>query len=185
MSHLSELAELARATDETRSPHINKAAALIADALSRGNKLLVCGNGGSAAEAQHFAAEFVGRYMKDRRPLAAISLTTDTSALTAVGNDYGFEFIFARQIEALGNCDDVLVILSTSGMSPNLVEASFAARSRHMSVIALTGRNAHDELQSSDVWCPVPSKNTAHIQEIEIAILHAICEGVEQQLEVM
>ena len=183
MSHLSELAELAQASDESCSESIDNAAALIADAMKSGNKLLVCGNGGSAADSQHFAAEYVGRYMTERRALPAIGLSADMSIVTAVGNDYGFEYIFARQIDALGNPGDVLVVISTSGMSSNLVEAVIAARCGDIRVITLTGRTAHPQLRAADVWCSVDSAHTAHIQEIEIAILHAICAGVERRMD--
>ena len=183
MSHLSELAQLALDTRESCSDDIDKAAKLIADAFNNGHKLLVCGNGGSAADAQHFSAEYVGRYQRERRPLPAISLATDTSALTAIGNDFGYETVFSRQVEALGNYCDVLVIISTGGMSPNLIAAAITARNLGITCIALTGSVAHDELKTADLWIAVPSTHTAHVQEVEMALLHMICEGVEKLLE--
>ena len=182
MSHLLELADLARESAETCGQSLNEAARLIAAAIRGGGKLLVCGNGGSSADAGHFSAEFVGRYMTERRALPALDMSS-LPAITAIGNDYGFQFVFSRQIEALGNPGDVLVIISTSGMSPNLIEAVQVAWERHLGVVVLTGRSAHEHLQKADVWIAVPSSHTAHIQEVEIAILHAICEGVEQRLE--
>ena len=185
MSHLSELAELARATDETRSPHINKAAALIADALSRGNKLLVCGNGGSAAEAQHFAAEFVGRFERERPELGAIALTTDSSILTAIGNDYDFSQIFAKQVRALGQSGDVLLAISTSGGSLNVLKAIECAHQREMTVVALTGKGGGkiaQALRETDVHICVPHERTARIQEVHLLILHCLCDGVDTQL---
>ena len=180
MSHLSDLAELATASDDACSAGIDKAASIIAEAFLTGHKVLACGNGGSAADAQHFAAEFVGRYMSERRALAAIGLSADMSIVTAVGNDYGFDRIFSRQIEALGNPGDVLVVISTGGMSPNLVAAVATARTLGLRIITLTGQSAHEYLADAEVWCRVPSSHTAHIQEIEIAILHAMCTGVDR-----
>ena len=185
MSHLSDLAELAAASDDACSASIDKSVAIIADALLTGHKILVCGNGGSAADAQHWAAEFVGRYMSERRALAAIGLSADMSIVTAVGNDYGFDRIFSRQIEALGNPGDVLVVISTGGMSPNLVAAVATARTLNLRTITLTGESAHEYLADAEVWCRVPSSHTAHIQEVEIAILHTICAGVEELMGIV
>src|SRR5487761_2041927 len=182
VSHLSDLSDLALATEQVCGAVIYEAADLIANAMRYGNKLLVCGNGGSAADAQHFAAEFVGRYMKERTPLPAISLATDTSALTAIGNDFGYNYVFSRQVTAIGKPGDVLVIISTGGMSPNLVSASYAARGMDMTCIAITGAEAHYALKSTDLWISIPSTHTAHIQEVEMAVLHMICEGVERLL---
>ena len=182
MSHLLDLAALASTSAVSCADSINDAICIISDTLRAGHKILVCGNGGSAADAGHFSAEFVGRYMTERQALPALDMSS-LPAITAIGNDYGFEFVFARQIEALGNPGDVLVIISTSGRSPNLVEAAMAARRGGIAVVALTGSTAHHRLVESQVWCRVPSSHTAHIQEVQIAILHAICEGVEQQLK--
>jgi D-sedoheptulose 7-phosphate isomerase len=184
MSHLAELAKLARKSDKDCDKSIRAAAEYIASAFASGNKLLVVGNGGSAADAQHFAAEFVGRYMTERRPFPAIGLSADMSIVTAVGNDYGFEYIFARQIEALGDANDVLVLISTSGLSQNLLEAARTAYKHGLKVITLTGRTADPLLAKADVWCHIDSDHTAHIQEVQIAILHAICEEVERLMGV-
>lgn len=161
-------------------PLIAEMAELICDRLAAGGKVLVCGNGGSAADSQHFAAELVGRFATERRALAAIALSTDTSALTSIGNDYGFEHVFARQIEALGQAGDVLVAISTSGNSPNVAAAARAARARSMAVIGLTG--AKDSLlrQISDLCLQVPSPETARIQEAHIFVIHCICAIVDQ-----
>jgi D-sedoheptulose 7-phosphate isomerase len=157
---------------------------LVAQALHAGHKILACGNGGSAADAQHFVAEFIGRYMTERDGLPAISLTTDPSIITAVGNDYGFDVVFSRQLEALGQAGDVLIALSTSGRSPNIVRAIEAALARGIGVIALTGDHGDPALEKADVWCRVPSSTTPHIQEIHTALLHSICVGAEQLLGV-
>jgi phosphoheptose isomerase len=150
------------------------AATLLRDALRGGHKILLCGNGGSAADAQHIAAELVGRFVAERRPLPAIALTTDTSALTAIGNDYGFDAVFARQVEALGAAGDVLVAITTSGKSPNVVAAITAARARGMKVIALTGAKGGALVASSDAGVAVPSADTARIQECHITIGHLL-----------
>ena len=181
-NHAKELSELLLASVDA-GDDIDRAVGVIADALSSGHKVLVCGNGGSAADSQHFAAELVGRYSTERGAYAAIGLSADMSIVTAVGNDYGFEFIFARQIEALGNPGDVLVVISTSGMSQNLVEAVKTARLRELKVITFTGRNANHWLADADVWVPIDSTHVAHIQEIQIAMLHSVCAGIEQLLE--
>lgn len=161
-------------------PLIVEIAELICARLTAGRKVLVCGNGGSAADSQHFAAELVGRFATERRALAAIALSTDTSALTSVGNDYGFEHVFARQVEALGQAGDVLVAISTSGNSPNVVAAIQAARAGSMAVIGLTG--ARDGLlrQASDLCFAAPAQETARIQEAHIFAIHCICAIVDQ-----
>jgi D-sedoheptulose 7-phosphate isomerase len=158
------------------------AARLTGDALARGNKVLLCGNGGSAADAQHIAAEFVGRFLKDRRALPAIALTTDSSNLTAIGNDYGFDQVFSRQVVALGAEGDVLIAISTSGRSPNIVAAAAAAREASVTVIALTGAAKSALADMADVALAVPSDYTPHIQQAHISLLHILCELVEQQL---
>jgi D-sedoheptulose 7-phosphate isomerase len=158
------------------------AARAVGDALARGNKVLLCGNGGSAADAQHIAAEFVGRFLKDRRALPAIALTTDSSNLTAIGNDYGFEQVFSRQVAALGVSGDVLIAISTSGKSPNILAAAQVARDARISVIGLTGAAKSALAELSDVALAVPSTYTPHIQQAHISLLHILCELVEQQL---
>lgn len=158
------------------------AADAVGDAFGRGNKVLVFGNGGSAADSQHFAAELVGRFGRERRALPAIALTTDTSALTAIGNDYGFDRVFARQVEALGRKGDVAIGISTSGASRNVVAALEAARAAGMTTIALTGRDGGEVGAAADVHVNVPSPATPRVQEVHRTILHVICELVEQGL---
>jgi D-sedoheptulose 7-phosphate isomerase len=158
----------------------------IADRISRslreGGKLLLAGNGGSAADAQHIAAEFVGRFIGDRRPLPAIALTTDTSALTAIGNDYGFEQVFARQVRALGRKGDVFVAITTSGQSPNMLAALKAAREIGLFTAGFT-RDAQTPIHDlCDIVLAVPSDETALIQQVHIAAAHAICGLVEREL---
>jgi D-sedoheptulose 7-phosphate isomerase len=159
---------------------IAQAAALLAGRLAAGGKLLVFGNGGSAADAQHLAAELVGRYRRERRALAALALTTDTSLLTAVGNDYSFEQIFARQVEALAQPGDVVLGISTSGRSPNVVAGLAAARQRQAHTLALVGPQAEASL--ADLVIRVPSQDTARIQESHAVIIHILCDLVEKSL---
>ena len=157
---------------------------LLYSALKAGKKILLCGNGGSAADCQHFAAELVVRLSKGKLQKArpAIALTTDSSILTAAGNDLGFEKLFARQLEALGNSGDVLVAISTSGTSANVVEAARAARKQRMKVIALTGKNGGKLEKLADLWVAVPSGDTQRIQEMHITILHFWGEALEVAL---
>ena len=158
---------------------MREAARLIRDAILAGNKVLLCGNGGSAADAQHIAAEFVGRFVLERRGLPAIALTVDTSALTAIANDYGYDKVFSRQVEALGAPGDVLVGITTSGKSPNVVAAIEVARARGMKIIGLTGGKGQEFAQSCDAGIAVPSLVTARIQEMHIAIGHILCEVLD------
>ena len=179
----SSLAGLSKAVESadlhTTTHAIAKA---IADALRAGNKLLLVGNGGSAADAQHIAAEIVGRYKQERAGWAAIALTTDTSALTAIGNDYGFEQIFARQVEGLGRRGDVLVALTTSGRSPNILEALGKARETGITTIGFTGQKGESLRASCDHLLVAPSDDTPVIQQVHMMALHAICDEVEQTL---
>jgi D-sedoheptulose 7-phosphate isomerase len=164
---------------------IAEAVAALMGCITAGGKVLACGNGGSASDAQHFAAEFVGRFERERPGLAAISLTTDTSILTAVGNDYDFTQVFAKQVQALGSPGDVLLALSTSGNSANVLAAVDAARARDMTVIALTGRGGgklRDKLADTDVHICVPHERTARIQEVHILAIHCLCDAVDLQL---
>lgn len=161
---------------------ISTAIKIIVTSMQRGNKLLVCGNGGSAADSQHLAAEFTGRFIEDRRPLPAISLTTDTSALTCISNDYSYEHIFSRQVEAISNPGDVLMVISTSGNSLNLVRAVRQATNSSVKTIGLLGRNGGSIAPLCDCSIVVPSDVTARIQEAHIIIGHTICGGVEQEL---
>jgi len=161
------------------APDILRAADRISRALRQGGRVFACGNGGSAADAQHFAAELTGRFERERRGLAGIALTTDTSALTAIGNDYGFEAIFARQLEALGRPGDVLLALSTSGNSPNVLRAVEAARRQEITTIGLLGRDGGALADQVDQALVVPATRTARVQEMHILILHLLCEAID------
>ena len=163
---------------------IGDAADIMICALQSGNKILICGNGGSAADAQHLAAELVGRFRRNRHPFPAIALTTDTSILTALGNDYGFEHVFARQITALGQSGDVLIAISTSGKSPNVLAAGEAAHNQKMKVVAFTGKNPSPLANVADHKVCVPALDTAEIQQGHIAAFHVICDLVERALGV-
>lgn len=164
------------------TPEVNDAGRRIASALAQGGKLLLCGNGGSAADAQHIASELTGRFIQERRPLAGIALTTDSSALTCIGNDYAFDEVFARQLRALGRAGDVLIGISTSGNSANVVKAVQAAREMNITVIGLLGRDGGALKPLSDVAIVVPSKVTARIQEAHILIGHTLCGLIEHEL---
>ena len=165
----------------TQSPQpVLDAAAAIIDAFRRGGKLLLFGNGGSASDAQHVAAEFVGRFQRERAAMAAIALTTDTSVLTGIGNDYAFDRVFARQIEALGRKGDVAFGISTSGASPNVVAALDAARAQGLQTIALTGRDGGAVGRAAAIHVNVPSDSTARVQEVHRTLLHVICDIVER-----
>ena len=159
-----------------------KIAEAITSALRSGHKLLLAGNGGSAADAQHIAAEIVGRYKKDRPAYAAIALTTDTSALTAIGNDYGFEQIFARQVEGLGQRGDVLLGMTTSGRSPNIIAALKVARLRGLVTVGFTGAKGASMAASCDHLLVAPSDDTPVIQQIHLTFGHGICDVIEQTL---
>jgi len=178
-------ADLKYQSAEALAKPIAEAAGALIGCITAGGKVLACGNGGSAADAQHFAAEFVGRFERERPGLAAIALTTDTSILTAVGNDYGYEVVFAKQVEALGAPGDVLLAFSTSGNSANVIAALAAARAKEMTVIALTGNGGgriRDQLTETDVHICVPHERTARIQEIHLLVLHCLCDAVDLQL---
>jgi D-sedoheptulose 7-phosphate isomerase len=166
----------------TQQESIDQCFQLISDTFAAGNKLLLCGNGGSAADAQHIAAEFVGRYEKERRALPAIALTTDTSALTALANDYDFERVFARQIDALGSSGDCLIAISTSGNSPNVIAAVMSARSVGCRIIGLTGAGGKKLASLCDAVVMVPSNRTARVQEAHITIAHYWCEQLDNQV---
>jgi D-sedoheptulose 7-phosphate isomerase len=161
---------------------IEKSVELVVGALARGNKILLAGNGGSAADAQHIAAELVGRFDYDRAPLAAVALTTDSSALTAIGNDYGYEEVFARQVAALGAKGDVLLAISTSGRSPNVLRAIEAARRKGLWVIGFTGEAGGEMAAICDVVLKAPSASTPLIQQIHITAGHILCSLVEERL---
>ena len=181
--HFLESAALKTKMAETLPVFLEKAACWLWQTLQNGNKVLICGNGGSAADAQHFAAELVGRFEKERKALPALALTTDSSNLTAIANDYAFDQIFARQVAALGNAQDCLIALSTSGNSNNVFLAIEQAHAQNMRVIALTGRNGGKIAQilkpDDDVLLNVAHTRTAHIQEVHITIIHALCANID------
>jgi D-sedoheptulose 7-phosphate isomerase len=156
------------------------AAQVMSDALKAGHKLLVFGNGGSASDAQHVAAELVGRFQRERAAMAAIALTTDTSVLTSVGNDYSFKQVFVRQVEALGRQGDVALAISTSGESPNVIAALQAAKAKGLRTIALTGRDGGGVGRAAEIHVNVPDQNTARVQEVHRTLLHVICEVIEE-----
>ena len=162
-------------------PEIEQAAEQLSRAMAAGDKIVFCGNGGSAADCQHLAAELVGRFLVDRDPLPALSLTVDTSALTAIGNDYGFKDVFSRQLRAVGRRGDVLVALSTSGNSENVLEAARAAKTMGIGVVGLAGRSGGRLKGLCDVCVCVPSEETNHIQEMHIAVGHYLCGVIEQR----
>ncbi len=170
-----------RVRQDCAGPVIAAADALTA-ALRAGRKVLVCGNGGSAADSQHFVAELVGRFTRERRAWPALALTTDTSILTAVANDYGFERVFARQVEAHGQPGDVLVGISTSGGSPDVLAAVETARAAGLTTIGLTGRDGGALGRAVDIHLNVPSPSTARTQEVHCTLLHVLCDLVEREL---
>jgi len=163
-------------------PAIDGCAEMLASTFEEGKKLLICGNGGSAADAQHIAAEFVGRFERERRPLPAIALTTDTSALTALANDYDFDRVFARQVEALAAKGDCLLAISTSGTSPNVIAAVMAGRRAGCKIIGLTGSKGKKMASLCDAVVMVPSERTARVQEAHIAIAHYWCEVLDSRI---
>lgn len=176
-SHQKSLQAL---TDQ--SHHIESIAALFSDALSRGGKIIFMGNGGSAADAQHLAAEFIGRFKKNRKPLAAIALSTNTSSITAIGNDFGFEEIFARQVEALGAVPDVVVGISTSGESKNVISAILKAKQLNLKTIGFLGRCGGALKSLVDIALTIETDDTPRAQEMHIMAGHIICEMVEAKL---
>lgn len=178
-------ADLKYQASQVLSKPIAAAVQAVLSCVTSGGKVLACGNGGSAADAQHFAAEFVGRYERERPELSAIALTTDSSILTAIANDYDFKVVFSRQVRALGSPGDILLAISTSGNSANVLAAIEAAHEREMVVIGLTGRGGgkmSQSLRDTDVHICVPSDRTARIQEVHILTLHCICDAVDAQL---
>lgn len=170
------------ASAKTLMGEIHKGAQILLAVAKEGRRLFICGNGGSAADSQHFAAEWLCKYKDDRRPLPATALTTDTSALTAIGNDFSFEEIFARQLTALGQKGDALVAITTSGRSKNVLRAIAVAKEKGMSIIVLTGQGGAGFTSMADVVVSVPSAETARIQEIHLLTYHAWCEYVDASL---
>jgi D-sedoheptulose 7-phosphate isomerase len=183
--HVVRTLKAAAAAHERMAANVEpvvKAAGAIVAALNQGRAVLVFGNGGSAADAQHFAAELVGRYERERKAWPAIALTTDTSALTAIGNDYGFDRVFARQVEALGKAGDVAIGITTSGNSPNVLRALEAANERGLTTVALTGRGGQAGTIAAH-HIAVAEDRTARVQEVHATVLHVICELVEMELK--
>ena len=185
LAHFHESAELKIQAAAVLAQPISQAIELMFVALSNGNKILACGNGGSAADSQHFAAELVGRFERERLPLPALALTTDTSILTAIGNDYSYQEIFSKQVQAFGQAGDVLLEMSTSGNSANVIAAIEVALERDMRIVALTGKGggAIDKLLTdADVHICVPHDRTARIQEVHSLTIHCLCDGIDVAL---
>jgi len=183
--HFEDSARLKQEAAGPLAGPIARAVELITSALAADRKLLVCGNGGSAGDSQHLAAELIGRFERERPELAAIALTTDSSILTAIANDYAFEQVFAKQVRGLGREGDVLVAISTSGNSPSVLAAAQAARERGLAIVALTGRGGGrlgEMLGDGDVHLCVPHDRTARIQEVHLLIIHCLCDGIDVSL---
>ncbi len=181
LAHFNESREVKQAA-EALAPDIVRAAEVMAGALVRDAKILSCGNGGSAADAQHFSGELLGRFEMERPGLPAVALTTDTSTLTAVANDYSFEEVFSKQVRALGQSGDVLLAISTSGNSENVLRAVTAAHDRGMAVVALTGRSGGkiaEALEPGDVEIRVPAERTCRIQETHLVVIHCLCDLID------
>jgi D-sedoheptulose 7-phosphate isomerase len=184
-TQFADSAELKQRAAVSLAPVIARGVETLASTFVGNGKVLACGNGGSAADCQHFAAELVGRFERERPELAALALTTDSSILTAVGNDYGYDHVFAKQVRALGAPGDVLLAISTSGNSANVIEAIKAAHAKEMTVIAMTGRGGGKigaMLSEADVHICVPHERTARIQEVHLLTLHCLCDGVDVAL---
>ncbi len=179
---LLELAETAQRTVQEIGGAIETALEMVRSTVRGGGTLFFCGNGGSAADAQHMATEYVVRYMRNRRAYPAIALTTDTSLLTAAGNDFGFDHIFSRQVEALAKPGDLLIIHSTSGNSPNVLRAAESARAIGVPVLALSARDGGELLALADHSVVIPTTRTDRAQELHLCIQHAICDAIEQEL---
>jgi D-sedoheptulose 7-phosphate isomerase len=184
-AHFAESARLKAQAAETLGEPVARAGTLLAQSLQSGGKALACGNGGSAADAQHFAAELVNRFEVERPPLAAVALTTDTSTLTSIANDYAYQQVFSKQVRAIGRRGDVLLAISTSGNSANVIEAIAVAHELGVHVIALTGNTGGKMagmLKGNDVHICVPHKSTARIQEVHLLVLHCLCDAIDFQL---
>jgi D-sedoheptulose 7-phosphate isomerase len=184
-AHFEESARLKLAAAAALSEPVARASRVLAQSLEAGGKALACGNGGSAADAQHFAAELVNRFERERPPLAAVALTTDTSTLTSIANDYDYRLVFAKQLRAIGRRGDVLLAISTSGNSANVLEAVQAARELGVQVVALTGAGGGKiaaALGAGDVSICVPHKVTARIQEVHLLVLHCLCDAIDHEL---
>ena len=184
-THFRDSASLKLSSAQLLAAPIARAASLMVEALQAGGKILACGNGGSAADAQHFAAELVNRFEIDRPPLAAVALTTDSSALTSIANDVRYEEVFARQLRAIGRPGDVLLAISTSGNSPSVLEAVGVAQAAGLRVVALTGGRGGklgERIAAGDVHVNVPHASTARIQEVHLLTLHCLCDAIDHQM---
>jgi D-sedoheptulose 7-phosphate isomerase len=184
-AQFAESAQLKLEASQALAEPIARGGALLAEALRAGGKVLACGNGGSAADAQHFAAELINRFEIERAPLAAVALTTDSSTLTSIANDYAYEQVFAKQVRGIGRRGDVLLAISTSGNSANVMEAMRAAHELGLRVVALTGNGGGRMgamLAADDLHICVPHKRTARIQEVHLLVLHCLCDGIDFQL---
>ena len=185
LGHFQASAQAKLNAAETLSPAIEQAARHMVHCLAQGGKILACGNGGSAADAQHFASKMINRFEQERPGLAAIALTADTSTLTSIANDHAYEQVFARQLKALGQPGDILLAISTSGNSHNVLQAVAAAHARSMPVIVLTGRSGGglgEQMQDDDVFLCVPIESTARIQEVHLLTIHCLCDAVDSVL---
>jgi len=185
LSHFADSARLKQDSAKVLAGPIARAIALMSESLKAGGKILACGNGGSAADAQHFAAELVNRFERERPALAGLALTSDSSALTSIGNDYGYERVFEKQLRALGRKGDVLLAISTSGNSPNVLAAMRAARELGLRIVALSGNGGGKMaglLGDGDVQVCVPHTRTMRIQEVHLLALHCLCDGIDTQL---
>ena len=183
--HFEDSARAIQKSGDALLDDIARGVDVMFDALSNDHKILACGNGGSAADAQHFSAELIGRFERERLPLAAIALSTDTSLLTAIANDYSYEEVFAKQVSGLGRAGDVLFAISTSGNSRNVVAAIEAAFARDLKIVALTGKGGGaigEMLRDQDVHICVPHDRTARIQEVHLLVLHCLCDGIDWHL---
>ena len=185
LDHFQASAQTKLDAAKSLAPAIEEAARHMVHCLTQGGKILACGNGGSAADSQHFASEMVNRFEQERPGLAALALTTDTSTLTSIANDYAYDQVFARQVKALGQPGDILLAISTSGNSPSVLQAVAAAHARSMHVIALTGRSGGglaEQMTDHDVFLCVPAESTARIQEVHLLTIHCLCDAVDSVL---
>jgi D-sedoheptulose 7-phosphate isomerase len=185
IGHFQASAHTALEAADTLAPHIEQAARLMVHCLAQGGKIMACGNGGSAAAAQRFTAQMVNRFEQERPGLASVALTTDTSILTSIANDYAYDQVFARQVKVLGQPGDILLAISTSGNSPSVLQAVAAAHARNVHVIVLTGRNGGmltEQIVEDDVFLCVPAESVARIQEIHLLTIHCLCDAVDSVL---